>query len=424
MSQGVKSEVRHVPPESELVARTVHRRELSKSAICMVGAFIDSLGITFSGNHNALYRKEHFIAVLLHMCKASMTAAAAAEDMDLTLGLPRVPTSQWFLGKIAVLNPHTVENACWGMLFKTVRIAIDSGLMPIHRILVAIDYHKIPFTGKTRDENVVPGKPKGGTSRFEGYMTAHHVGLPGLLALAVQRITAGMEKADCVVTMLSAIDKLGITVRILLMDSEFCTVAVMTAVHARKQWFLVAAPQNSGISKAIDKRIRNKLDKVSWYIMESTDGNGFMFNLVIFKKLIVVDKKRTWKYVTLATNMPRRVLIKELDGLLEVYGQRWTIENNYKSVESCRAKTCSRNHAKRTFLFYMSLIECNLWYLTNLELKASVKGGVRARRRKAASLHVKLKAFIGGMEGILLKLLHEGSAFEHNRQKCVKWKCH
>ncbi len=75
MSQGVKSVVRHVPPESELVARTVHRRELSRSAICMVGAFIDTLGITFSGNHNALYRKEHFIAVLLHMCKASMTAA-------------------------------------------------------------------------------------------------------------------------------------------------------------------------------------------------------------------------------------------------------------------------------------------------------------------------------------------------------------
>lgn len=390
----------------------------------MIGTFVGSLKIPFSSRHNALYTRDHFVAVLLHMCKASLTAAAAVDDMDATLGLPHVPTSQWFLGKIAAIDPRTIEKACWNMLFKTVKIAIASGLMPIHRILAAIDYHKIPITGKTRDENVVPGKPKGGTSRFEGYMTAHHVGLPGFLTLAVQRITAGMEKADCVVAMLSAIDKLGITVRILLMDSEFCTVAVMTAVHARKQWFLVAAPQNSGIAKSIDKRMRNKLGKVSWYVMESDDGSGFMFNLVIFKKRVVVGEKKVWKYLTFATNMPRNVLVKELDGLLEIYAQRWIIENNYKSIESCRAKTCSRNHAKRTFLFYMSLIACNLWYLTNLELKASVKGRSKASRRKAAALHVKLRAFIGKMEGALLDLLREGSAFEHTKQKCVKWKCH
>ena len=407
-----------------MAARTTHRRELSKSAICMVAAFVESLNIPFSGRHNALYKKEHFLVVLLHMCKASMTAAAAVEDMKLTLGLPRVPTSQWFLGMIAAIDPCKVENACWGLLFKTVRIAIDSGLMPIHRILMAIAFHKIPFTGTTRDQNVVPGRPKGGTSRFEGYMTAHHVGLPGLLTLAVQRITAGMEKADCVVTMLSVVANLGITVRILLMDSEFCTVAVMTAVHARKQWFLVAAPQNSGIAKAINKRIRNELDKVSWYIMESSDGNGFVFNLVIIKQMVVVNKKRTWKYLTFATNMPRSVLVKELDGLLEVYAQRWIIENNYKSIESCRAKTCSRNHATRTFLFYISLIECNLWYLSNLELKASVKGSTKARRREAAALHVKLRGFIGEMEGTLLDLLREGKTFEHSGPKCVKWKCH
>ena len=206
----------------------------------MVFALVESLGITFSSRHNALYRKEHFVAVLLHMCKAHLTAAAAVDDMELTLGISRIPTSQWFLGIVAAIDAQRVEKACWNLLFKTVKIAMGSGLMPVRRILVAIDFHKIPFTGKTRDENVVSGKPKGGTSRFEGYMTAHHVGLPGLLTLAVQRVTDGMEKADCVLTMLSAIAKLGITVRIFLMDSEFCTVAVMSAVHMRKQWFLAA----------------------------------------------------------------------------------------------------------------------------------------------------------------------------------------
>ena len=70
MSPGVVPTVRCVPPVTELAARTVHRNELSMDAICMVAAFVDSLKIPFSEAHNALYTRDHFVAVLLHMCKA------------------------------------------------------------------------------------------------------------------------------------------------------------------------------------------------------------------------------------------------------------------------------------------------------------------------------------------------------------------
>lgn len=133
---------------------------------------------------------------------------------------------------IAAIGPEGAEKACQRLLYRTVRIAIKSNLMPTRRIPAAVDYHKMPFTGKARDGNVAPGKPGGGTSRLEGCMTAHHVGMPGPLGLAVRRIAAGMGRTESVAAVPSATSRLGITVRILLMDSEFCTVAIMTAIHA------------------------------------------------------------------------------------------------------------------------------------------------------------------------------------------------
>lgn len=73
----------------------MHRQELAAGAISVVCAFVGALGMPFSGRHNALYRREEFVAVLSHMCKAGLTASAAVADTRPAPGPPRVPASQW-----------------------------------------------------------------------------------------------------------------------------------------------------------------------------------------------------------------------------------------------------------------------------------------------------------------------------------------
>ena len=88
--------------------------------------------------------------------------------------------------------------------------------------------------------------------------------------------------------------------------------------------------------------------------MKSDSSDTFTFKLVITKKMGKGKGKeeRCWKYLTLATNTPTRMLYAELDKLVDMYRMRWRIENSYKSIESCRAHTLSRGHVIRTFLFF------------------------------------------------------------------------
>ena len=384
----------------------------------MAYALVGALGLDLSKRHNALYGIDAVVVVLLYMCKYGMTACMASADMKNMLGLEHVPSSQWLLGMLRKVDPDVIERACQRSLRRTVRAAIKDRLMQSRGVVTAIDFCLKPYTGKTRDGNVIPGKPKGGTSRFEGYSTLLAVGQPGLLTLAVLRVVEGMTKADCVLFLLSEMRKLGITARVHLLDREFCTVAVMAALESRKGRFLMAIAKNAKIARAVAARKRGELGKVSNYTMKSDSGETFTFKLVIIKKMVKVKvngkEVRCWKYLTFATNMPTRMLNAELDKLVDLYAKRWRIENSYKSIESCRARTHSRNHAIRTFLFFFSLIECNLWYLSNLRIKRA------ATRSKGRGLrHIALLIFVGEMMNIVLDILRPGKDGTRHLE-CVK----
>ena len=71
----------------------------------------------------------------------------------------------------------------------------------------------------------------------------------------------------------------------------------------------------------------------------------------------------------------------------EEYKKRWRIEKNFKSVKHMRASTCSRNHAIRVFMFFLSMIVCNLWYAAVRKMNEviEIKLGRHVKKNMAAS---------------------------------------
>ena len=67
----------------------------------------------------------------------------------------------------------------------------------------------------------------------------------------------------------------------------------------------------------------------------------------------------------------------------EEYKKRWRIENNFKSIEQIRARTGSRNHAIRIFMFFLSLAVYNLWYTTVRKINKvlKIKFGRHAKKK-------------------------------------------
>ena len=183
-----------------------------------------------------------------------------------------------------------------------------------------------------------------------------------LHTIAVIHVTEHVTKVKFVRKLLSEAVKQGFKKPVLFMDREFANVEMMRFLNGRGERFLMAVSKTPGIKNAVAEFRRGKRKAVSKYEMRSSNGTVFRFNLVIKKRLKETKDGRKWKYLTYATNLERQYIKRTIKDIPEEYKKRWRIENNFKSVEQMRARTCSRNHSIRVFMFFLSMTVCNLWY--------------------------------------------------------------
>ena len=204
-----------------------------------------------------------------------------------------------------------------------------------------------------------------------------------LPTIAVVRVIEDISKIDFVRKLLSESKKLGLKKPLLLMDREFSSVDVMRFLDECGERFLMAVSKTPGIKKAVSEFRRGKRKAVSRYEMRSGDGTTFRFWPVIKKHLKGKKGKRRWEYLTHATNAERWYIKRTMKDVTEEYKKRWRIENNFKSVEQIRARTCSRNHAIRVFMFFLSMIVCNLWYtaVRKMNKAIEIKLGRHAKKK-------------------------------------------
>ena len=263
--------------------------------------------------------------------------------------------------------------------------------------------HLIPFTGADRhnDSLVISGRPKGGTSRFETYATMQVVTEKQLPTIAVVRLTDDISKIEFVRKLLSELKKMGLKKSIILMDREFSNVEVMRFLDEHGEKFLMAVSKTPGIKKAVLEFRSGKRKAVSKYEMRSSNGTVFRFNLVIKKRLKETKDGRKWKYLTYATNLERQYMKRTIKDIPEEYKKRWRIENNFKSVEQMRARTCSRNHSIRVFMFFLSMTVCNLWYTA----VRKINNMMETKRRRRVKINITADVFLALLIVLVKKII-------------------
>ena len=183
--------------------------------------------------------------------------------------------------------------------------------------------------------------PKGGTSKFETYATMQVVTEEQLPTIAAVRVTEDISKIEFVRKLLSESKKMGLKKSIILIDREFSSVDVMRFLDEHGEKFLMAVSKTPRIKKAVLEFRRGKRKAISRYEMRLNDGTTFRFWLVIKKRLKETKDKRRWEYLTYATNVERWYIKRTMKDVPEEYKKHWRIENNFKSVEQIRARTCS-----------------------------------------------------------------------------------
>ena len=213
-----------------------------------------------------------------------------------------------------------------------------------------------------------------------------------LPTMAVIHVTEHVTKVEFVRKLLSEAVKQGFKKPVLFTDREFANVEMMRFLNGRGEKFLMVVSKTSGIKNAVAEFRRGKRKAVSKYEMRSSNGTVFRFNLVIKKRFKETKDGRKWKYRTYATNLERQYIKRTIKDIPEEYKKRWRIENNFKSVEQMRAHTCNRNHAIRVFMFFLSLVVCNLWHTTvrKMNKTIAIKIGRHAKKNVATNVFLVL----------------------------------
>ena len=348
-----------------------------------------------------------------------MTANKAVADLSVMLKDDKnicIPTSQWLLGMISAIGSDQMDALCRRMLNNTVKNGL--GLEKKTGHILAIDKHLIPFTGTDRhnDSFVIGGRPKGGTSQFETYATMQVVTEKQLPTISVVRVIEDMSKIDFVRKLLSESRKLGLKKPLLFMNRELGSVDVMRFLDECGERFLMAVSKTPGIKKGrLGVSLRQK-SAVLQYEMRSNDGTTFRFWLVIKKRLKEKKGKRRWEYLMHATNLERRRIKRTMKDVPEEYKKRWRIENNFKSVEQIRARTCSRNHAIRVFMFFLSMIVCNLWYTAVRNMNDMMETG----RRRHVKINITADVFLALLIVLVKKIITSVNKELNYYLQCVR----
>jgi hypothetical protein len=267
---------------------------------------------------------------------------------------------------------------------------------------VAIDLTLIPYHGRPMLDlkEVYRSQAKSGTSHFHAYATAYVNYRGQRFTLALTVVERGEKMEGVLRRLLRRLGRLGIGVRMLLLDRGFWSVAVIRYLQAARKPFLMPVilrgrgadhPEGPGGTRIFASR-----KKGGWDEYTLTSGGGTTARVSICVHCRNYDGQwgrhgrqtlvyAYWKMRPTSTRWVR-----------ETYRKRFAIETSYRQMHQGRARTCTRNPLVRLLLVGIALVLRNVWVWLHYALLSTPRRG--GRRLNLDSLT---------LETMLLWLLHQ-----------------
>ena len=371
---------------------------LSADGLNVLLVLLAVAGLPLSSRHNAVYDLSDVLPVLVVMCEKNTFVRAAVEILRIGRHLnpgPAVPSARWFVNMFSRASPEEIEAGARRMFSESVDMLYRQRVIP-RTITLAVDCHNIPYLGKLVSRLFGGGRRKGGTTRFETYMTAVAASLSYLPHVGIRVAGKGESMADGVASMIGDCRRAGIRVRRVLLDRGFYSVAVMAVLDRLGIWFIMPVPQRPPVRRAVDEYRARKRKRVSKYTVTSSTGETFEVTLIIVERRELVKGgkgKRKSVYLVYATNMPTGMARRAVKAIPSAYKERWAIETGYRCVEKIRARTKSNCAQARIFLFIFTMTANNVCAIENhaadiegARLRKEERARTRAQRRAAARI--------------------------------------
>ena len=320
-----------------------------------------------SQKSNAKYNSDDAHRFIMSSCIENCYSESTAKRLKIKSNAS-IPSGSWIRKHIVKIPQEKMLLSLYGGIDQTILHLKKMGFL-CKPVTVAIDKHFIPRYDKTDSPYLVKSKPKNVTDAFEGYGTIQCVDKQCRAQIGAVPIRKGDSKGVIVRKLLSDCSRNCIKTRLVLLDREFFSTAVIHEIKQNHDTFIMPARKTPGIKKAIIQYVTGNRESISEYRIHSTSKHIESFTLVILPNPNVTKSNLTDQYMVFATNLRIKKIFWNPCTLPEEYRKRWGIETGYACVEKFRPRTCSMNHCVRFLYFFYPLILFNAWIIANCTLR-------------------------------------------------------
>lgn len=234
-----------------------------------------------------------------------------------------------------------------------------------HAREVAIDWHLIPYHGEPQqsDNELYRSAPKSGTTKFHAYATACVVEDGWRYTVALTWIKQGEKPVTVLKRLWEQIAKIGLKIKVLLLDRQFFSVPVMNWLIGQRQPFLMPVVLRGRPSKKRRKATGLRAFRrqaAGWYSYTHRDQTASVsISICVAYKSYTNKKsqKRTNKKLLFAAWGVKR----SPRATCELYRRRFGIESSYRQLQQARIRTCTRDPKLRLLFVGIALVLRNVW---------------------------------------------------------------
>ena len=248
--------------------------------------------------------------------------------------------------------------------------------------VVALDLTLLPYYGADRRTNplVVRSKAKKGTCSFFSYGTAYVIRKGQRYTIALTAMTRSMTLADLARELLQQVRAAGIQIRFLVLDREFCSVAVLRYLQAARTPFLMPVvchgrPADHPLGPS-GSNVFKQCQKSGWSEYTLTDATKRQATVLICVKCRNrrgehgKHGREAWIYAYWG------IRPKQFDWVKETYRRRFGIETSYRQMNQSRIRTTTARIEVRFLYVAIGFLLRNLWvWLHHAVLSRPRRGG-------------------------------------------------
>jgi putative transposase len=225
---------------------------------------------------------------------------------------------------------------------------------------VAFDLTEIPYHGeaKSDEHEIRRSKAKSGTTHFHVYGSAYLITRHKRVTVAVAYWQAGQSVKNIFDRLMAQVKALSIRIKRLLLDRQFCNVALVSYLQTQPFQTIMPVPARSKRLKSILQTAEESYQTT--YTMRSPEVGSVEMPLYVVGLYL---KGRYGKHghefhLFTVLGRPWRDSISRLG---RKFRSRFGIESSYRQMNQARIRTTSRDPAIRFFFITIAFLLLNLW---------------------------------------------------------------